>query len=739
MRILLIFSLCVLLSCAAEESPLSVVIGPTTIPRGDAVGDKDITVSNGLFAVAFAVDTAPPWGVARGGIVDIAIMRKGELDYDIASLADFMPNNWSSWPTTYQHVTVEKHTADEVVVKTERDWGAVELETLFRLKAGDSRIQIVTRMTNNGDAVLNDLLSGYVVWPDGGSLHETPSAPGGWTAAYDETWALGIHAPFSDVVREEGRDRYIRHALQKGETRSFEAWLQIEDNGSLAAMMHTQIEFGRLEAGRISGRVERDDGTEITRPAVVVRQDGTALFWTIGENGSYELQLPVGDYEIYATARGHGKSHSKSIAVDQGSRSVIDFDDVQAPGQMEFQVTGSESGMPLDARISIKEGQKPLIGFFGKDVYFTELSRQGYATESVAPGDYVFEISAAGGFTSLPQLQNVTVTSGETKAAEVAITVLAAPHEQGWYNADLHHHSDVLDGFTEAEYVMRSELAAGVNIAFLSDHDSVINNDEMLKLATGRTLPFIPGTELSPSYGHFNAYPVNDEEAVTIDTGMASVQEIFAEARRMGADLVAVNHPYSDYGYFESLDKGTASGGFDDGFDLIEVEISEYNERIEKTMQRAWGLWNEGQRKYLAAGSDAHDVWTEVSGAARSFVYVEGDLTVEKFIASLKAGHSYASQGPLVFPELIFGSDVSQAVGATLDLKYSVQAVTGLKSVSLIERGVVIDSRQMTGGDEEVQVDFSVNPDADTWFSLVVEDIDGKIAYTNPVWVSVTN
>jgi hypothetical protein len=738
MRSLLIFLACVLVSCTSEDTQLSVAIGPTSIPRGDAVGAKDITINNGLFALAFAVDTAPPWGVARGGIVDIAIVRGGELDYDIASLADFMPNNWSSWPTSYQRVTIDKPSADEVVVKTERDWGDVELETLFHIKAADSKIRIVTTMTNNGEAALDDLLSGYVVWPDGGSLRDTPSTTGGWTAAYDENWALGLHAPFSDVVREDGRDRYTKHNLEPGETRSFEAWLQIEDDGSLATMVMTEIEFGQLAAGRISGQVQSDNGDSVTRPAVVVSQNGRPIFWAIGDNGSYEFQLPVGDYDIYATARGHGQSQSKSVAVTKDSISVIDFNDVRPPGNLLFQVV-DENGLPLDARISIREGQKPLIGFFGRDVYFTELHEHGQTEESVAPGNYVFEFSAGGGFISKPQRHEVEVVSRESKTIKVAIPILARPHESGWYNADLHHHSDVLDGFTEAEYVMRSELAAGVNVAFLSDHDSVINNDEMLSLSGARAMPFIPGTELSPSYGHFNAYPVDDEESVAIDTGKASVQEIFAEARRMGAKIVAVNHPYSEYGYFESLDKDAAPGGFDDGFDLIEIEIPEYSERTRRTVQRAWELWSEGQRKYLTAGSDAHDVWTDVSGAARTYVHVDGDLTIDKFVAGLRAGHSYATQGPLVYPEILFGSDISRAAGETIDLRYTVQAVSGLTSVKLIERGNVIDDQEMVGEAEPLQVDFAVIPLADTWYSLVVEDISGKIAYTNPVWVSVTN
>ena len=71
-------------------------------------GRQDITVSNEWFAISIAVDTAPPWGVARGGILDIALIDNGKVGYDIASLVDFMPNQWSSWPTSYQHVSVEQ-------------------------------------------------------------------------------------------------------------------------------------------------------------------------------------------------------------------------------------------------------------------------------------------------------------------------------------------------------------------------------------------------------------------------------------------------------------------------------------------------------------------------------------------------------------------------------------------------------------------------------------------------------
>jgi len=751
MRSFLILSLCVLFSCTPEETVLSVDIGPTAIPRGDAVGANDLTVSNGLFAVAFAVDTAPPWGVARGGIVDISIIRDGELDYDIASLADFMPNNWSSWPTTYQRVSIEMQTKDEVVVKTERDWGNVALLTRFHIKSGDSKIQIVTTMSNNGDVTLDGLLSGYVVWPDGGNLIATPVVTGGsddggqngWTAAYDEGWVIGLHAPFSEVADRIGRDRYTSHDLAPGETRTLEAWLQIENDGSLAPMVQSEIDFGQLDSGQLNGRVVSTDGVAVERPAIVVSKNGIPLAWTVGDAGAYELRLPVGEYKVYATAGGYGQSESRPVVIAKDSNTTIDFDDVRPPGAIHIQVADEQTGHALDARISIEEGQKPLIAYYGRDVYFTELDSVGELTSTIAPGVYTLKVSAGGGFTSTPQLVNILVEAGRTEELRVKVPISARPQEQGWYSADMHHHSDVLDGFTEAEFVMRSELAAGVDIAFLSDHDSVINNEEMRSLSATRGVPFIAATELSPSWGHFNAYPLDEDKTIDIDTGQAPVQEIFQEARRMGADVVAVNHPYSEYGYFTSHEKGVVPGGFDAGFDLVEIstvlESSGQTVKNRETLERAWQWWNEGTRAYLVGGSDVHDVWSFASAESRTYAHIEGDLTIEKFIAALQSGHSYASQGPLVFPELLFGSDISQGQGEVLELGYSIQAVSGLKSVQLIERGNVIDEQEMSGEADPVQVDFAVNPDADTWYSLVVEDSSGKIAYTNPVWVVVTN
>lgn len=735
---------------------VTVETGPTPILRGDATGATDITVSNEWFAISIAVETAPPWGVARGGILDIALIDNGKVGYDIASLVDFMPNQWSSWPTSYQRVDVE-HTDDrQALIRTQRDWGDVELETTFLIKEGDRHIHIVTLMTNEGSLPLGDLTSGYIVWPDGGSLFGVPGLAGEysgfedtalarWSAAYGKDWVLGLHATFSEFVDYGGRDRYQSHTLEPGETRKFEAWLQIESGGGLAPLVHSEIKREQLESGRVSGRIQDVKGSNVTQPAVVFSKNGKPYSWVTGSDGRYECQLPAGDYQAYATAPGHAQGDTQTVRVGAGSDITLDFADIRPPGTLRIDVSDARSELPLDTRISIRQGYRQLIRHFGRNTYFTELNDPGKAEISIPPGNYTFEVSSGGGFTSKRQMREMRVYSNKEHTLEARIETVAHPNERNWFSVDLHHHSDVLDGFTEAQFVLRSQLAAGLDIGFLSDHDSVENNANMQALANRRQFPFIAGTELSPSWAHFNAFPIDDNKTVDIDTGQATVQEVFAEARRMGADLIEANHPYSRYGYFESLEQevnrdgvitSAVPGGMDLDFDLAEIVPGDL-EANSKTLKRVWQFWNEGRRIYLAAGSDVHDVWLSESGSARTFVYSENGLSTDNVIANLKQGHAFATSGPLVYPEILFGSTVTKNAGEPLPLNYVVSSVSGIQSVALIERGTQIDVLQFDSHQTEVPATFVVRPSADSWYSLIVEDANQKVAYTNPVWVVI--
>ena len=85
---------------------VQVTVGPTPIPDGEARSAGDITVVNERLAFALAVRSPVPYGVPRGAIVDVAPVVNGKIGRDCVVFADFIPNNWSAWPNTFQHVEV---------------------------------------------------------------------------------------------------------------------------------------------------------------------------------------------------------------------------------------------------------------------------------------------------------------------------------------------------------------------------------------------------------------------------------------------------------------------------------------------------------------------------------------------------------------------------------------------------------------------------------------------------------
>ncbi|MDZ4730215.1 MAG: hypothetical protein SH820_09775 [Xanthomonadales bacterium] len=125
---------------------------------------------------------------------------------------------------------------------------------------------------------------------------------------------------------------------------------------------------------------------------------------------------------------------------------------------------------------------------------------------------------------------------------------------------------------------------------------------------------------------------------IDIDVDSSEVQVIFGEARRIGADVVQINHPYMAYGYFHSDEQGGVRGGYSNAFDLVEITAA--------------------------------------------------DL-----------------------------------------------AVNGLRRVTLVERGLHMQTQDFANVAELTDVMFKVQPGENTWYSLLAEDALVKFLLSNPVWV----
>lgn len=731
-------------SVSLAHAEVSISHGPTAIPDGEATHAQDLTVRNEHLAFSLAVESRPPWGVPRGTLVDLAAVKDGEIDLDRVAFADFIPNNWSAWPNERKSVEVVTDTPEQAVLKVSRNFGEVDVTTWYTLAAGSDRIQLKTTLTNQGDTAL-DLQSGFTLWPDTGYLFSVPGLGDQKAAAadqalsdrmvgYDRDWAFALHAPYFDRVNYQGRDMYLGHQLAPNQSKTFEGALQVVPNGDLAPIVKAEAERHGAPTGQIQGQLTARDGSIPQDGIVMIEKAGHPYAWTLSRDGQYQIELPAGKYDIYGTATGHANSARRSITVGDGKAQTQDFTDLAGPAKLSLQVQTQATRQAKDARITILEGQEPPVEFLGKQTFFTELTPAGHAELELAPGSYRFGIDAGAGFTAQRQTLSVSLKSGEIRREAVRIPQITTPSLNHWYGADLHHHANVLEGTTPPEMVVRAQLATGLDLTFVSDHDSTANHREFAALSQQRGVPFIPSIEISPSWGHMNPFPIDLSSELTVDPGTDSVHTLIDAARKMGATVVPMNHPYNPYGYFKNLENNKVPGGETNGFDLMELNAEVDNK---PTLAKAHQLWDQGKAMYFTAGTDTHDAWNQLTGRIRMMAHVPGELTPTRFAQALKAGQGYATQGPILYPQgIMFGDSIAQ--GQAHQWPVSFAAANGLAQVRLIGQGGKVLKQFKINPDAEPQhlnMTLTIPATATGWVALEVEDKDGDTAWSNPVWL----
>src|SRR5262249_14985340 len=248
-------------------------------------------------------------------------------------------------------------------------------------------VELSTTMSNEGKEPLTGLLSGFTLWPNSGFLFPVPGlatvsegkATGALArrvSAYDSDWAITLHAPYFDYVGSGSRDLLLQHTLKPKETRTFNAWLQVGSSGDLAPVVAEDIELGQLGSGNVRGTISGRDGAVVAEPLVIVEKDGKPYAWTLGRGNAYRLQLPEGEYALYATGRNYSRSTSQTLAIATGADEARNFAQLEKPGRVEFAVADANTGSPLDARITIVGGERPVVEFLGRSTFFTELEHR---------------------------------------------------------------------------------------------------------------------------------------------------------------------------------------------------------------------------------------------------------------------------------------------------------------------------------------------------------------------------
>jgi hypothetical protein len=744
--------LCLVFIAWPASAAVKVTYGPTPIINGEALDAKDLTIQNDLIAISINAKTPGPWGAPNGGIMDGTVIRNGQIDLDRIAWVDFLPDNWSEFIPKNYKVEVTKDSPEEAEVKIVRDWNGLTIEGFITVKDGEDLVYLKTVFTNTTDKEVKDIFSGYCLWSEGGyflplvgidpndetvGMVPATGAMADWVVNYDQTWTTALHAPYVDSINYHGMDLHKKLALKPGEKFEFQSWLQILDRGDLAEVIALEMKRKGITPAVISGEVKTIAGAPVNEPTVIFKKDEKFYFWTTGEAGRYQASLPEGNYEVYATGMNFSPGSQAAVKVGPGETTNFNFADVGLPGTLKLTVTDQVSGGPLDAKIVIAEGYIPEVQYLGQKVYFTDLDleKRGQAEISLAKGEYKLEVENGANFLSQPVQVEVKLDQGEVLEKKAEVLRKFNPSQKNWYTVDLHHHSNILDGNLPPKYVSLWQSARGLDISVVSDHDSAANQAEVGQESVKRGMAFIPSIEISPSWAHFNIFGQPEGVEMTVNVGTATIQEIMADARKIGAKIFALNHPFDTYGYFQSRDTNKIPGGYVEGFDLVEQNAYYIEAHTDQVLKEMYAFWDKGQKIYFSAGTDYHTA-IDPYPDTRLAVYQEGSLDTKKILEAILAGQAYVTMGPFIYPETtIFGSEV-KVTSEKATIKFMVESIKPIKSVSFIYNGQEIDNQTFSEGLQEGELTYNLKLADPGWYHLILKgDEDKPLLWTNPVWV----
>ncbi len=426
---------------------------------------------------------------------------------------------------------------------------------------------------------------------------------------------------------------------------------------------------------------------------------------------------------------------------------VVALSFLAVPSVALTQVTGhvivrvTLDGQPADALILARDR-------FGKlFIAYTDLKEIGSARLELPRERYTLTVDHGAGFAVRPYSQEITVEPGKTAELTVMLQRVFSP-QRAWsyYSADLHAHSNAsLDGHTPVDQLVLVQLAADLDLVFISDHETIAGHALFAETAKARGVPAILSEEITTPQGHWNAYPLRC--AVTYAPGKTP-KDYFAAARACGAEVIQANHPGGATDYFVLL--GTEF--FDHAFDTIEIFNGEFDKNDAKAIDQLFKFWNEGRRYVAVGASDDHD-WQDFRpgqeryGRPRTYVRIEGALTTERWLAALKAGRAFATYGPLVNftaqAEKIFpGDTVTLQRGQEISLSAELLVVPReaqqertLQLAQIIKNGKVLKAFNL--GEDRATITLIDKPTEKSWYIVRVVSDDDDQAYTNPIWVEV--
>jgi Tol biopolymer transport system component len=539
------------------------------------------------------------------------------------------------------------------------------------------------------------------------------------------------------------------------------------------------------------------DGARVVYSSYLGRQWNQ--LWLMRADGGDALQLTYGDYDATAPRWSRDGRRIAYIvnAIGNTALRIIDVPGGQVTdvriasrhyespsGTVRIVVTDSATGRAVPARISVTgpDGRSfaPDDTWRYADDAFDRNERRleigyfqtaGESVLTVPAGE--FSIDVVRGLEYRRETRHVHVAVRQQVVIRIPMHRIADLAAAGWYSGDVHVHMNYGGAYRNDPAHLKTQARA----EDLRVIENLIVNKEQrvpdVGYFTGRLDPvsdsgflLFHGQEFHTSYwGHFGVLAPRSHVllpgyAAYTNTAAASLVPTNADvadlARAQGA-LAGYVHPFDTY----PQPADTTQPLTDELPTDIALGKADYMEIVgfsdHRSTAHVWyQLLNCGFRIPAAAGTDAMANYASLRGPVglnRVYVHVDGRLTHDRWLAGLKAGRTFATNGPLL-GFTIDGHGIGDVIRFDTAGHYTMHVHVRLRSVvpvdhlEIVSRGRVIwsadnASHPLTSAD----VDTTVAADSSGWYTLrawsghataPIMDIY-PFATTSPIYVEVAD
>lgn len=493
-------------------------------------------------------------------------------------------------------------------------------------------------------------------------------------------------------------------SVKPGEEVSFARFIAV--GNSPAEAVGLVAAFQGLKTAPVKGTVTAGGGALVTA-AIAVKQDKASVPAYVDDDGNVDLRLPLGSYQLTATAMGAGSAGVpfRIMKADAEASFSIKLPAVSA---VSFDIRdGQGRSIPCKAQFLAINGTKtPNLGPNWRahgcmDQYHSET---GAFQVPLDPGEYEVVVTHGIEFSHLRQKIKLAVG----KSAMVKGTLRRLVDTTGWVSADYHNHSTPSgDNVCGTDDRIINLAAEHIEFAPTTEHNRIYDwEPHIKKLGLEKEMKTVPGMELTGSGAHFNSFPLTPEP--TKQDGGAPVHERDPRLNAINlrnwqgeepARWIQINHPDMVFNFTDRNADGRADGGFIGLGNLIDgIETENYSastilsgvpyrvslyrgrERVWIQRQFVWlQLLNQGAPYVGVAVCDAHRVHGNGVGGWRMYMPSQSDnpweIDWKENSRHAKEGRSILTTGPFLEVETGDGikpGGTARAVGS-IDLKIKVQ------------------------------------------------------------------